>query len=307
MRISGILKPEYFYQPKVALQRLVPFRPLSTTEFVEQRLPWGMDIRVRPLEEHGRILSTLGVIDLAVTETLWRLTEPGELVVDIGANIGYMTAVLAARVASIHGGCVWAFEAHPEIFAELKYNVEQWKKKLTNTQFITQNIAVSEQRGTVKLSIPESFSTNRGLATVLTNDENVKESSQTNAKYLIVESCTLDDIFPTQEIGILKIDVEGHELQVIKGAINLLKQGRVRDCVFEEHHEYPTPVTTFFETMGYRVFRIKRNFQSVALLAPNSKIVRTHWQPTSFMATRNPDRAISAFEKPVWQVLNLTK
>ncbi len=266
-----------------------------------------MDIRVRPLEEHGRILSTLGVIDLAVTETLWRLTEPGELAVDIGANIGYMTAVLAARVGSIPGGYVWAFEAHPEIFVELKYNVEQWQKQLKNTQLIIQNIAMSEQRGTVKLSVPESFSTNRGLAAVLSNDENVKKPSQINAKCLIVESCTLDDIFPTQEIGILKIDVEGHEFQVIKGAINLLKQGRIRDCVFEEHRKYPTPVTTFFETMGYKVFRIKRNFKGLTLLAPNSKIARTHWQPTSFIATRNPDRAISTFGKPVWEVLKLAK
>ncbi|MEH1843481.1 MAG: hypothetical protein V7L25_00300 [Nostoc sp.] len=125
MGLSGILKPEYFYQPKVACQRLLPFRRVSTADFVEHKLPWGMNIRVRPLEEHGRILATLGVIDLAVTEALWRLTEPGELVVDVGANIGYMTAVLAARVCSQTGGCIWAFEAHPEIFTELKYNVNQ--------------------------------------------------------------------------------------------------------------------------------------------------------------------------------------
>ena len=307
MRLSCIFKPEYFYQPRLILRRLLPFRPPSTTGFVDEKLPWGMHIRVHPFEEHGKILFRLGVIDLAVTETLWRLADPGELAVDVGANIGYMTAVLAARVGSIPSGCVWAFEAHPEIFEELKYNVEQWEKQLKNTQFIVHNIAVSEQRGTVKLSIPESFSTNRGLAAVVTNDENIKESSHINSKDLIVESCSLDDIFPTQEIGILKIDVEGHELQVIKGAINLLKQGRIRDCVFEEHREYPTPVTTFFETMGYSVFRIKRNFKGLALLAPNSKIPRTHWQPTSFMATRNPDRAISAFQEHAWQVLKIKK
>jgi hypothetical protein len=112
MGLSGILKPEYCYQSKVSWQRLLHYRRLSTAEFVEHKLLWSMNIRVRPIGEHGRLLATLGVIDLVVTEALWQLTEPGELVVDVGANIGYMTAVLTARICSQLGGYVWAFEAH---------------------------------------------------------------------------------------------------------------------------------------------------------------------------------------------------
>jgi FkbM family methyltransferase len=303
MRFSGILKPEYFYQPKLALQRLLSFPQVSRSEFIEKSLPWGMDIRVRPLEEHGRILSTLGVVDLAVTETLWRLTEPGELVVDVGANIGYMTAVLAARVNSKSGGCVWSFEAHPEIFQELKDNVNNWQNQLKDTVFISQNIAISEIADSIKLRIDESFSSNRGLAFVVTNHEHQDGLTPNNSKDIIVESKSLDEIFINQEIGVIKIDVEGHELQVLKGAINLLKQGRIRDCVFEEHRDYPTPVTDFFETMGYSVLRIHRYFTKPGLLSPKSKLARTHWQPTSFLATRNVERAISKFQKTGWQVL----
>jgi protein-L-isoaspartate O-methyltransferase len=104
-------------------------------------LPWGLHIRIHPLEEHGQILLTLGVIDLAVTETLFRLANPGEIAVDVGANIGYMTSVLAARINSSSGGSIWAFEAHPEIFEELKYNVEKWKLQLKNTKFKIKSIA----------------------------------------------------------------------------------------------------------------------------------------------------------------------
>jgi len=297
MNLLGIFKPEYFYQPKVALQRLLPFKQPETAEFVEKKLPWGMSIRVRPLEEHGQILSTLGVIDLAVTETLWRVTEPGELVVDVGANIGSMTAVLAQRVSASSGGAVWSFEAHPEIFEELKYNVEQWKKQLDHTQIIIKNLAVSDQAGFVKLSIPESFNNNRGLASVITNDEN------SQAVFLTIESCTLDDVFIGQEIGVLKIDVEGHELKVIEGAKNLLQEGRIRDCIFEEHREYPTPVTTYFENMGYKVLKINKNFNKPVLLDPDSKLVGTYWQPKSFIATSNIERLRSLFQKPGWQSL----
>ena len=121
MNILGLFKPEYFYQPKVALRRIIPFAKKETSEFVERELPWGMTISVRRLEEHEKMLSVLGVCDLIVTESLWRLTQPGELAVDVGANIGYMSSILAKRVGS--SGSVYAFEAHPEIFKELKHNV----------------------------------------------------------------------------------------------------------------------------------------------------------------------------------------
>ncbi len=285
MKITGILKPEYFYQPRLALRRLLPLRRLSTADFVDEPLPWGMSIRVRPLEQHGRILSTLGVCDLAVTETLWRLTDPGELAVDVGANIGYMTAVLAARIASIPGGSVHAFEAHPEIFQELKYNVARWQKQVPNINLNIEHIAISDKRGTVTLVIPDAFENNRGLASVVNQNDSFNLPESTNLKTLIVESVTLDELFPApQKIGVLKLDVEGHELQVLQGADRLLKEQRVRDCVFEEHGEYPTEVTRFFEKMGYSIFRIQRQFFKPVLLAPDSKIARTKWLPTSFLA-----------------------
>lgn len=301
MRLGGILKPEYFYQPKLALRRLLPRRSSGTAEFVDEQLPWGMSIRLRPLEEHGRILSTLGVIDIAVTETLWRLTEPGELAVDVGANIGYMTAVLAARVSTIPGGSVRAFEAHTEIFQELKYNTLQWEKQLTGVKLDIQQVAISDKRGTVKLVIPDAFSSNRGLAYVVNEDDDLNQ-----LRTVIIEAVTLDEVFSLPEkIGILKLDVEGHELQVLKGAKSLLKQQRVRDWVFEEHGEYPTAVTRYFEEMGYRVFRIQRQFFKPVLLAPNSKVARTKWLPTSFIATQQPQRALNRFKEPGWQCLNV--
>jgi FkbM family methyltransferase len=304
MKLAGIFKPEYFYQPRLALRRLLSVSSSSNAEFVEEKLPWGMQIRTRPTEEHGRILSTLGVIDLAVTETLVRLTEPGELTVDVGANIGYMTAVLASRVSSIPGGSVLAIEAHPEIFEELKYNVENWRKQLTNVNLEIKHIAISEQRGKVTLSIPDSFATNRGLASVLTVNEVEQQLDLNLGQTVTVESVTLDELLPNpQKIGVLKLDVEGYELSVLKGAKNLLKEQRIRDCVFEEHSEYPTDVTRFFEEMGYTVFRIQRQFFGPRLLAPDSNTARTKWQPTSFLATQQPLRALSRFQELGWNAL----
>jgi FkbM family methyltransferase len=297
MILNKIFKPEYFYQPKIALRRLNPFQSVVNDEFAIENLPWGLSIRVRTEEEHGKILFTLGVVDLMVTEALWRLAEPGELTIDIGANIGYMTAVLAARVSSLAGGSVWSFEAHPDIFSELKFNVDNWHTQLKTVQFFPKNIAISEQKGTVQLQIPNTFTNNRGLASVATVDEITDKS-------IVVESMSLDDLFlNSKTIGVVKLDVEGHELQVLKGATQLLKQRKIRDCIFEEHQEYPTPVSSFFEEMGYKVFRIQRSFFKPLLLNPDSKIPRTSWEPTSFIATSNPDRVVDLFKESGWQVL----
>jgi FkbM family methyltransferase len=303
MKLAGIFKPEYFYQPRLALRRILTFTSSLNAEFVENNLPWGMQIRTRPTEEHGRILSTLGVIDLAVTETLIRLAEPGELTVDVGANIGYMTAVLASRVSSLPGGSVLAIEAHPEIFEELKYNVEQWQKQLTNVKLEIKQVAISEEWGKVTLGIPDSFATNRGLASVLKVNDTEPQPNFNRGQTVTVESVALDYLLPNpQKIGVLKLDVEGYELSVLKGAKNLLKEQRIRDCVFEEHRDYPTDVTRFFEDMGYTVFRIQRQFFGPKLLAADSKIARTKWQPTSFLATQQPERAISRFQERGWKV-----
>ena len=54
-------------------------------------------MRVRPRETVGHIMWHLGVLDLAASEVCWRLLDPGETAVDVGANIGVMTGLLARR------------------------------------------------------------------------------------------------------------------------------------------------------------------------------------------------------------------
>jgi hypothetical protein len=298
MNILGLFKPEYFYQPKVALRRIIPFAKKETSEFVERELPWGMTISVRRLEEHEKMLSVLGVCDLIVTESLWRLTQPGELAVDVGANIGYMSSILAKRVGS--SGSVYAFEAHPEIFKELKHNVKRWEQDNNINNISIQNLAVSDKSGFLKLGVPEAFNQNRGISSIVTDNDEIANKSSV----LTVQASTLDEFLVDKNVGVLKIDVEGHEIQVLKGAENLLKTGRIRDCVFEEHNSYPTAVTNYFESMGYQVFRIAKGFKKPILLNPTSTDLISHWQPQNFLATINPQRVISLFEKSPWQSLS---
>jgi FkbM family methyltransferase len=65
-----------------------------------------------------------------------------------------------------------------------------------------------------------------------------------DARGIKIELTTLDAFAPRPtEIGLIKIDVEGHELAVLGGAAEMLGQKRVRDIVFEDYHPQPSPVT----------------------------------------------------------------
>ena len=90
MNITNFLnRPEYIFRPAQVYKRLSHFKAKQTNQFENVSLPWGVNITVRPDEVIGRSLWSMGIYDLSVTETLWRLIDSGETAVDVGANIGY--------------------------------------------------------------------------------------------------------------------------------------------------------------------------------------------------------------------------
>src|SRR4051794_36536516 len=165
----GLLKPEYLFRPQQLLRRIArrTTPPVDTDGLVTVRLPWGGEIRVSPNDDIGKQILTLGVFDLVLTETLWRLAEPGELALDVGANIGYATAVLAERVA--HRGArgeVWSFEPHPVLHTELLANCALIQQHCPSVKLKPIAAAASDRRGVVRLEIPPDFAANRGIARV---------------------------------------------------------------------------------------------------------------------------------------------
>ena len=286
-RLNNVLKPEYVFQPRVFLRRLRGRVAGSGRQrFV---IPGGATILAEASEEHGRMLGTLGVVDLPVTEALWRLTAPNEVTADVGANIGYMTGILAARARN---GEVHSFEAVPTIYEDLEKNIARFKQTFPTVRFQPRALAVSDRSGTVRMESPADSQTNRGLARV-----DARGSLEVPAE-------TLDGVFGTEiEIGVMKLDVEGHELAVLRGAEKLLKEHRVRDCVFEEHRGYPTDVTFFLEKHGYTIFRLLRPLSGPRLLPASRKTPNVDWLPQSFLATCEEGRALRAFASRGWQSL----
>jgi len=111
--------PEYWFRPKQLFQKLL-FAPgrHSSDASAGVRLPWGIEMWVNPHETIGKSLLTCGVYELAISEFVWRLTAQGDRCLDSGADIGYMTSLLAAKTGP--SGEVSSFEPHPQVFERLK-------------------------------------------------------------------------------------------------------------------------------------------------------------------------------------------
>jgi FkbM family methyltransferase len=286
MRLAHFLnKPEYFFRPTQLLRRLT-YQPRDRAVV---RLPNSLEIRLNTKEIIGRSLATQGVYDLIVSEAITRLLDPGELAVDVGANVGYMTAIMAGRVGPT--GRVISYEPHPVIHQILAANVERWKAVAPIT--VIQR-AVSERAGRMNLHIPEAFDGNCGVASLEDIGGDVQQ----------VETQRLDDSFDSNSvIAFLKIDVEGHELAVLEGARGLLKSKRIRDIVFEDHSGYPSPVSNLLESHGYSVLRLSRSFSKPLLLNGADSSRPLPYLPLNYLATRDENRAARLFQDSGWKSL----
>jgi len=201
---------------------------------------------------------------------------------------------MAAKVG--FGGTVESFEPHPELYAKLVRNADLWWVDGLVCNLSLSPIAVSSHDGAAILRIPESFEDNEGLASLERYNE---------AKGIEVATRRLDGALAQKNISLMKIDVEGHELQVLLGAGALITNHQVRDILFEEEGDYPTPTTEYLEKQGYEIYHVGMRFCGpiIAQARRIHGVPRREWEPKSILATCAGHRAESRFRSKGWSVL----
>jgi FkbM family methyltransferase len=150
------------------------------------------------------------------TLILRRIVKSGQSVIDIGANIGVYSKILSECVGP--RGRVISLEPISLTYDFLVYNLR--KLKLKNIEPI--NLALSNVKSDLKMVIlKDKFGENFYRARVIG-----KASNFEIGKVINVRAQSLDELL--QELGynvsFIKIDVEGHELKVLKGANNTLSK-----------------------------------------------------------------------------------
>lgn len=292
MKLFAILKPEFLYNPRQILRRLRLSEQCIRSGVCDVDLRWGLRLRVNPGELIGNCVARLGVYDLSVSEALWRLADPGETAVDAGSNIGYTASILACRVGET--GRVYCFEPHPDIYERLARNVAGWGLPVE-----TFNLALSDGDGEAVLHVPTYFTGNQGTATLADPREGRAYRDVT------VQTRTLDGVREvTGPISLMKVDVEGHELQLFSGAKARLGAGEIRDILFEDHGRPPTEVMRMLQAHGYAIFALHRRFSGPKLLPISEGLPRrTPEEPPNYIATRDQERLTSRMGVRGWRVL----
>ncbi len=292
----GLVKPHYLFRPSQFARRVVWHRRRQGHDRVTVRLPWGMPIRCFAADAIGLSIQQLGVFDLPVAETLWRLADPGELALDVGANIGQMAALLARRTGP--SGRVIAFEPNADVRAELTFNVDAWRGDRAAAPIDISAAALSDHDGDGELLMPPSFAWNRGVAEVVGPAD-----ARAGARQRI-RLARLDTFVPAPtRVGVMKLDVEGHEAAVLRGGSALLGDERVRDLVYEDHARYPSDVSRMLERLGYAVFAVGATFWGPRLAAAAGPSVVPNWESPSYLATRDVERARARLAPRGWRIL----
>jgi FkbM family methyltransferase len=257
-------KPAYVFRPSQIPRRFVNMRRPGEVSVL---VPWGDRLLVNNQEAIGASIARRGVHELAVTEVIYRLVGPGDTTVDLGANLGYDTSLLAHRVGPT--GTVFAFEPHPEVCVRLRRNVE--RMGAAEAVQVYQE-AVSDRRGEGFLEQTADFDANTG-------GSNLAEEG------IPVEVTTLDSVLPDIPVKLMKVDIEGQELAALHGGQQTLL--RTQYLVFEEYGEIPSPMTTVLSDAGFTVWGITETWRGPRLVEAEQLHNLSQWDAPTFLASRS--------------------
>ncbi len=227
------------YQPGVCVERL-------TTKFGDL-----FDVDLSSLIEWH--LWAFGCYEEHFAELFRCLVNPGDRCVDVGANIGVHTIRLAKLVGS--RGEVIALEPDEELAHRARCNITL--NRLSKARVI--NAAASDEAGgEVQLYRPDARDTNRGRASLMRH-------SYLTGSVTTVPVVTIDEICPGP-VALIKIDVEGYEAAVARGAaatIDRYSPAVIFEYAPELLHDASESPFGWLADRGYELLQIRRTRNGV--------------------------------------------
>jgi len=139
---------------------------------------------------------------------LQRLLRPGDIWIDVGANIGLVSLIAAGRIGARGRG--YAFEPNPDVYRRLVGHMS-----LNKISYLScKNVALGSEPGVAKLSRP-----------VHSGQGSLVHSDDAGGDRIDVPVVRGDDVLSVsnKDIALVKIDVEGYELEVLKGMTRILR------------------------------------------------------------------------------------
>lgn len=207
-----------------------------------------------------------------------RALRSGDTAIDVGGNAGYFT-MLAATLVGPQGRVVTA-EANPALAALIRDNAGL----NAIAQLTVEELAVSDRNGEIVFGSNGASDSNGGVVPdkkpgdPLASDETVTQ--------FVARAETLDSLTArhgAERVRLLKIDTEGHELNVLRGAEGLLRDGRIDFVACElnlpglaQNGTDQHGLRRFMLGHGYHLFQLDPNGALPRLVPPNTVVEQTY-------------------------------
>ena len=200
---------------------------------------------------------------------LQKKTEPEICILDdivvkdrASIDIGVYRGIYSYHLLK-HSEFVYSFEANSLLIDKIKKSF----KSVNNIQI--ENLAISSSSGTTELKIPfrdekAEYDYEQKYQLGIASIHSANDLDNLNYHSINVKKITLDEYQFKHKIGFIKVDVEGHELDIIRGAKNLLERDKPNLLIeIEERHTGLSPnlIISEIKSFGYQCYILNQIFE----------------------------------------------
>ena len=218
-----------------------------------------------PIDRH---IMELGTWELHVVHLIHRFVKPGDVCVAVGANAGYHTLPMAGSVGP--KGCVYAFEPNDITYTKLIENLELNPTLKERVSVVKMGLASEEGEMKIFQSGAEP-----GNAYISNTFKEELWNMGTADDFIRCRVVRLDSYLKdSNRVGLIKVDVEGMEYSVLKGADGILKRDQptiIYETLLDNFsHELILKTDAYLRSLEYEVLGIDPNTEKLVPVAyPN--------------------------------------
>lgn len=212
----------------------------------------GFSIHVYADDLIGRHIMMSGGFDRSIVQTLLDHSQPNDVLLDIGANIGYFSAVFLKHVRGSEAICI---DPQPGVVDLLRKNMEQFGKRADVVQ-----IGLSDNDGLLRFHVNP---VNRGAS-------RVSPEGETQIRVRAAQSVLKE----LPRVDLIKIDVEGLEEPIFRSMEPELKRLRPRAIMFEDQTGAAFPegnIGSILARSGYQTFGVNKRLMQTSLARLTSR------------------------------------